>query len=698
VEEAVHSPRLVRFGTFEVDLQAGELRKSGLKLKLSGQPFQVLTILLERPGEVVTREELQKRLWPDTFVDVDHNLNTAINKIREALGDSAENPRFVETVARRGYRFIAVPEIPAAVPSTRPAPRLWMSATRKAVVVGLVLCALVLSFPFYYHSIRPKAVQTITPVVTTVGKEQTPALSPDGQHLAFVWNGGTGRHFSLYVKVVGTEESLRLTNQASLDFDPVWSPDGRYIAFCRILKGATGIYIIPALGGAERKVRNTGWDGDVNQNYWILGHLSWSPDGKLLAYSDHASHSEGSNSSIFLLSLDSLEVRTLTSPLHSKGDFDPEFSPDGQTLAFVRVSQGSSIYEIPVAGGQERRLTSDQTWKEGLAWTPDGREIVFADQNGLWKISLRGGEPERLQFGQDGAEPSIRGNRLAFVKTTVIFNVWRRTLNSLVSAGPPDRFITSTRMDSGPQFSPDGSKIVFQSTRTGNWEFWLCHSDGSSLMQLIRSNPTEAGTPRWSPDGQQIAFDSGANGDADIFVMDSQGGSPRRLTSEPSSEVVPSWSRDGRWVYFASDRTGGWEVWKMPSTGGLAVQVTRHGGFAAFESPDGKSLYYAKGLTVPGLWCIPTNGGEEVEVISSLEAGYWGYWAVIENGIYYLDTTAKPRIVFFDFTTHRSTRVFDVDRPIRALQALAVSPDKRTILYTAMDAIRNEIILVENFR
>jgi TolB-like protein/DNA-binding winged helix-turn-helix (wHTH) protein len=106
VEETVGAPRLVRFGAFEVDLRAGELRKDGAKLKLTGQPFQVLTILLEQPGEVVTREELQKRLWPDTFVDVDHNLNSAINKIREVLGDSAESPRFVETLPRKGYRFI----------------------------------------------------------------------------------------------------------------------------------------------------------------------------------------------------------------------------------------------------------------------------------------------------------------------------------------------------------------------------------------------------------------------------------------------------------------------------------------------------------------------------------------------------------------------------------------------------------------
>src|SRR6266516_324709 len=128
VEETVCAPRLVRFGAFEVDLRAGELRKDGAKLKLTGQPFHVLTILLEQPGVVVTREELQKRLWPETFVDVDHNLNTAINKIREVLGDSAENPRFVETLSRRGYRFVApvnggvpIPKLAEAeVPIDRP--------------------------------------------------------------------------------------------------------------------------------------------------------------------------------------------------------------------------------------------------------------------------------------------------------------------------------------------------------------------------------------------------------------------------------------------------------------------------------------------------------------------------------------------------------------------------------------------------
>ena len=129
------------------------------------------------------------------------------------------------------------------------------------------------------------------------------------------------------------------------------------------------------------------------------------------------------------------------------------------------------------------------------------------------------------------------------------------------------------------------------------------------------------------------------------------------------------------------------------------MRVTHHGGFASFESPDGKFLYYAKGASLPGIWRIPTNGGEELEMISFLEAGYWGYWAVVENGIYYLDTTAKPGIVFFDTTSHRTTRLFDLEnRPARGAPGLAISSVDGTILYTQLDALSRDIMLVENFR
>jgi Tol biopolymer transport system component/DNA-binding winged helix-turn-helix (wHTH) protein len=698
--------RIIRFSTFEVDLHTGELRKWGQKVKLQEQPFQVLAALLERPGELVTREELRSKLWPaDTFVDFDHSLNAAIKRLREALGESAETPIFVETVARRGYRFIGIIEIPSASPPARP--WLWQrSFARNALVIGLAVCALALFVAYYSQSRKSKAGQsTVIPVVTEIGEKYTPSLSPDGQLLAFAWNGGSGANFNIYVKPIGTEEPVRLTKQASIDFNPVWSPDGRYIAFCRIQKDETGIYIIPSLGGAERRLHETLWEGSMEEILWSAGRLSWSPDGKLLAYSDRASSSE--NASIFLLSLDSLDVRRLTSPTNSRGDANPIFSPDGQSLAFTRVSQNwlgfQAIYTVPISGGEEQRLVSDTSYHWGLAWTPDSRSIVFADgvpvsSRWLWKISVRGTQPERLLFGQEGIQPSIRGNRLVYVRQAPNLNLWRRKLNSPHSASPPDSFLSSTKMDSGPQFSPDGSKIIFESTRSGIYEVWMCRGDGSGLIQLTHLN-SMSGTPRWSPDGHQIAFDSRPNGNGDIFVIDSKGGRPSKLTDEPSNEVAPSWSQDGRWIYFASDRTGDWQVWKMPSTGGPTVQVTQHGGFAAFESPDGAFLYYAKGLKVPGIWRIPTQGGEEVEIVSSLEAGYWGYWAVVDNGIYYLDPTAKFGINFFDIATHRTRRLFDLgNSPAKHHAGLAVSPDKTTILYTQLDALNNDIILVDNFR
>lgn len=197
------------------------------------------------------------------------------------------------------------------------------------------------------HSLRPRAGElAVTPAVTNPGEKYTPGLSPDGQHLAFAWNGGAGPHVSLYMKLIWTDESLRLTKQPSIDFNPVWSPDGRYIAFCRIQKGKTGIYIISA---GKRVLRSL----------LYFGRLSWSPDGRLLAFSDRQSPNEPA-SSIFLLSLDSLEVRRLTSPPGSRGDFTPEFSPDGQTLAFNRVAQRvQSIYTVPILERDKEPLWPD---------------------------------------------------------------------------------------------------------------------------------------------------------------------------------------------------------------------------------------------------------------------------------------------------------------------------------------------------
>ena len=712
------SPVCARFDQFEVDLVSGELRVPGVpSIRIQQLPLQVLRLLLEAEGRLVTRDRLRSALWSEnTFVDFEHGVNTAIKKLRQALGDSSQDPKFIETLPKAGYRFLVpvewVAEVdeksrpPGAADSVRDEPARRRSAYRAIVVVATVVavCA-VAAYWLYRTSLlntkRPEP--SLSLVVTSVGEKYGPSLSPDGKQLAYAWNGGSGSHFSIYVKLIGTEDSLRLTKQEGIDFNPVWSPDGRYIAFCRIQKGQTGIYVVSAFGGAERKLRDTHWEErEFYEIFWYFGRLSWSPDGKMLAFSDRLTSKDPT--SIFLLSLDTLAVHKLTSP-GLPGDYNPAFSPDGRMLAFDRGSQGiTSIYLMSAEGGEERQLISGSQYGWGLAWTADGGDIVFGragwlpKSGWLWKISAAGGKPERLQFGQEGGEPSIRGNRLAYARQLANLNIWKRTLGSSNSASAGEKFLTSTTIESGPQFSPDGSKIVFESTRTGAYEIWLCNSDGSNLIQLTHLN-TVTGTPRWSPDGEQIAFDSRAPGNAEIFVMDSRGGSMRQLTHEPSADVVPSWSGDGHWIYFASERGGDWQIWKMPSTGGPAVQVTHNGGHGGFESKDGKYFYYAKGDNAPGIWRVPTGGGDEIEVVPSLEAGYWGYWALAYDGIYYLDTSAVPAIAFYSFATRRTARLFDLEsHPTRYAAGLGISPDGKAILYTQLDAFSRDIVLVENYR
>ena len=695
-------PELVRFGVFELDLQSGELRKAGVRIGLQEQPLQVLALLLERPADVVSREQLRQRLWPGgTFVDFDHGLNAVINRLRDTLGDSAEAPRFVETVPRRGYRFIAPVDRGLQHGSgAHPRPTWWhpRSSIWPAVVTATAICAAVSLYVFRLEPFSGASMRT-SPLTSLPGQERYPSFSPDGNQIAFAWDGENGDNQDIYIKVVGSGVPLRLTTHPAADQKPVWSSDGRHIVFVRSSQEGSGIFVIPALGGPDRKIGTF-----IPQHEWAAGP-SWSPDGRRLALSE--SQAQGPRS-IVLLSMDSLEKRKLTSPpLGSVGDCAPVISPDGRTVAFNRVSAEGGIYLVPIAGGELTRVTREQIpFCERLAWTADGRELVFTSSGGapessssLWRVSASGGTPERLFVGgENAANPAIssRGNRLAYEQRSQDINISQIEVRT---ATQPRRsattLIASTRVEAGPQFSPDGTRIAFGSDRSGSSEIWVCDTAGANLVQLTSSGGLK-GTPRWSPDGRRLAFD----GQWGIHVIDVDGGPSRRVASDTPDGVVPSWSRDGLWIYFASDRTGRSEIWKVPAAGGQAIQITKGGGFAAFESQDGKSLYYAKGIRLDGLWRVAVNGGDEAPVLDFPKASFWGYWALVESGIYFVNTEVRPQpaLQFLSFAERRVVHVATLDRkPVPFVSGIAVSPDGKRILYTQEDHRSSDIMLVENF-
>jgi DNA-binding winged helix-turn-helix (wHTH) protein len=417
--------RLLRFGNFEVDLRSGELRKAGVKQKFGGQPFQVLSILLERPGEVVTREELQKRLWPDTFVDVDHNLNTAINKIREVLGDSAESPRFLETLPRRGYRFIGELEPPAQpVVAVDPDRGWYLRRVWLKIAVGVFVISVVAVAYRWYQQQRPQeqAALYALPFTALPGQATSPAFSPDGSRIAFAWNGhpkGGAKGFDLYVKAMGSETLLRLTQHPSESINPTWSSDGTQIAFHRVDGADTGIYLVPALGGPERKLRSTRVPGT---NFTLLNFslISWSPDGKWIAFADEAPEDE--HERIYLLSTETLEARQIPINPMCLGEGLPAFSHNGEYLAYwcLRGGYDAVLYSLPIRGGQPKTISSFRAFPNGLTWSADDEKLIYSLSvlgsrlsEELGEVTVKNGSTKQLAFAGIATQPTVsfRGDK-----------------------------------------------------------------------------------------------------------------------------------------------------------------------------------------------------------------------------------------------------------------------------------------------
>ncbi|MGA8539414.1 MAG: winged helix-turn-helix domain-containing protein [Terriglobales bacterium] len=731
----------LRFSSFEVDLRAHELRKFGTKIKLQDQPFQILTLLLEKPGEIVTREELRDRLWPaDTFVDFDHSLNSAVKKLRQALNDDPDVPRFIETLPRRGYRFIApvgsgaslgspaqAGESPiqnnasAPSPADKPVTQPDTSAGRphryhwKLWAAGGFGFLLALGIVAWFGFSRPTNSPSLAPIrlvplASFSNDFSKGSFSPDGNQVAFEWDGdrpvdSPDHGASIYIKQIGMEKPVQITTNSGYDFFPAWSPDGRYIAFLHAGKGEhPGVFLVPALGGTSRKLH------DFATGSGFKPGLSWSPDGRFLLFSDQTGNQPYH---VEQLDIEDLSERQLSNPpTPSTGDFGAEFSPDGKSIAFIRDTKDvQDIYVMPAYGGTPRRLTFDNRLLVGLAWTPDSKELIFSSNRGgaswgLWRMSASGGTPERVSVGSEGAflpDLSLKGNRLLYASGFWKENIWRIPIGRDHHLGKPERFIFSTTQEEGPQYSPDGKQIAFQSTRSGNFEIWRADADGSNLIQLTSFRGPLTGTARWSPDGRQIVFDSRPGPHPNIHIISADGGPTRRFPNDTSDDAVPSWSRDGRSIYFASNRSGSWQVWKRTVDGGQPVQVTANGGFAAFESPDGKSIYYAK-FNEPGIWKAPVGGGVETKVIDDPPADYWGYFAVGRDGLYLggdIGTPAKPRpgFKFFDFATHKIAIMGDIDKmPCEGAPGLSVSSDGKYLLFVEVDEERNSLMMAENFR
>jgi Tol biopolymer transport system component len=411
---------------------------------------------------------------------------------------------------------------------------------------------------------------------------------------------------------------------------------------------------------------------------------------------------------IYIVSLAG-ETRKLTSPSDFPGDEAPAFSPDGRNLAFCRLA-GFSTSEIYVLAldpnyrpaGTATRLTNKKRWSVNPEWTVDGSGIIYVSS---WlsigpnltylDISTPQAVPQTIPLIDRLREISL-GRHLVYTRHIDDLNIWRA---KIPRAGEPpalsERLIFSTWNDRAPAYSPDGKKIVFNSTRSGTPEIWISNSDGSRPVQMTSFGGTFIGTMSWSPDGQRIVFHARPEGRANLFVIPAAGGSPKRLTTD-SDDTHPIYSRDGRWIYFGSSRSGIQQIWRMPAEGGEPKQITKREAIMPLESPDGKTIFFL--LRHGGeIWSVPAQGGQETRVVRGVHHYHTGY-AVTPDGIYYQvppHSGSSRFIRHLSFSTGRDKPIAVASYPFDL--GMSVSPDSRYIIFDQYEQSGSDLMLVQDF-
>jgi eukaryotic-like serine/threonine-protein kinase len=575
------------------------------------------------------------------------------------------------------------------------------------------------------------------------GLARSPTFSPDGTQVAFSWNGEREDNYDIYVKTVGSSDVRRLTTDPAADTLPVWSADGREIAFIRDHSdGGTILHSVRPSGGGERKLSDFRVAGGESAT------IAWSPDRRWIVARPNLSEEVVKNGwwALYLIPVGSGVPRRLTNARGPDINLAPAFSPDGRRLAYsacvnlTRRVCAVNVIELTAdysPAGPPRRLATEGGWQRTVAWSRDGRSIVYdtiaRGRWELWRVSLENGaRPERLEVpGYHSRHPAIApaGDRLAFARASEVRSIFR-----LGTRAGPEPVLVSSAPDYNPRFSPDGRRIVFSSRRSGDVEeIWLASGDGSGSRQLTHGPGTRQTRPAWSPDGRQIAFASStADALADIWIIPADGGVPRRVTTDAGEESGPVWSRDGKRIYFMSNRGGdgpygGRDTWQVPAEGGALTRVTRGGSsLVAFESPDGKELIYqsmvaaestpakepaSQSLGDSPLFAVPSGGGTARQVIPCVKLLSF---AVVSTGVYFSPCgshrhrdqsngyirTWRPGsdipIHALDMTTGRVRVVASVSAPFDS-DNLAVSPDGKTILVHRTTA-SSDLMLVENFR
>ncbi|HSE96962.1 MAG TPA: winged helix-turn-helix domain-containing protein [Blastocatellia bacterium] len=625
------------FGPFRLDATRRLLLREGKPVPLTYKAFETLAILVQNSGRVIEKDELMREVWPDTFVE-EGSLARNISVLRKALGEGPSDHHYIETIPKRGYRFVARvrevigskghdvaaadsiemvgPEGDALEPAplaggieyrddirgepastALPAPSLGGLKTPRnyaawSVAAAIVLAALAILAVQLTRTVPqplPGEAMKVTRF-TTNAKSLDGAISPDGKYVVYAMME-EGKQ-SLWVKQVATSSNVQIVPAADVSYQGLaFSPDGNYVFFNMWDRKSVGaIYKVPALGGVPTKIITD-----------VMPSLAVSPDGRQIAFVRGLAAEKAQ--ALMVAGVDGGDARELSRREATEWYMRPAWSPDGKTIACGAASRGHQgvstvqIVELPAEGGPER-LISSQKWLGlgGIVWLKDGSGLILMATDHLqtplqiWTISYKDGVARKVTSdvnGYYGLSATEDGKTLVTVQEDVLSNLWVMPGANTAQA----RKVTSGKYE-GFSFcwTPD-NRIVFKSWASGSADLWIMDQDGRNKKQLT-SDPSEDAYPQVTPDGRYIIFISNRSGAFNIWRMNIDGSNLKQLTHGQGEWAVSFSAAENSIVYVGSD-SGKQTLWKLSLDGETPQQLTKKYSYSPAVSPDGKLIAYS---------------------------------------------------------------------------------------------------------
>jgi len=613
-----HPGGVLYFDPYRIDLGQRLLFRGSEVVPLEPKAFDTLLALAEANGRLVTKEELLRLVWPDTFVE-EGSVARNVSTLRRVLGGRDGSTVYIETIAKRGYRFVVPvrrsdvssgPSLRADVAqpgrydfSPHPDSARLARNLRHRFAATVAVLAMIAGGVIWVERGRAMAVldrplrlQHVAQLTSALGVDEFPAWSPDGRAIAYSHSasGFYGQDWDIWITQPGGTPRNRTGDYAGRDLFPSWAPDGSQIAFWSDRDGG-GCYVMPAAGGPARRVASTGlldpnppqWSADARELSCVVGDAEHA---SLIAFS---------------LTTGGV-VRRLALPGDDRHMFVSQ-NPVRPQLALIMSSAGlgadvTTLNLVDTTSGAVSPLTNGRTQVWSPSWSPDGAALYFVSNTGgsadVWQqlfdaSGSPSGEPHPVSTGVGirNAALSRDGRRLAYSQGRRVANVWRIPIL-------PDRRATwadAEQLTFDQAFvefvdvSPDRRQLAISSDRSGSFDLFLLPASGGDLKQ-ITSDPDHAWAPRWSPDGRTLAFYSFRSGNRDIWTMPATGGRWQRVTTNPGADLIPSWSPDGREIVHVSSRDGRATVWVSRVDGGEGRAIAN--GLGGEWSPDGRTIAF----------------------------------------------------------------------------------------------------------